>query len=213
MDKMELDTETRKLVFDLIRLYGVALPGVVEILDAISRFKLYERDDHCAVPLPSGEEFLVDKQDFWIISKYRFYKSNPGTHSTKDRPYRVYCEIAGDSKSKQVELHNLIMKPQKGFFVDWINGNRFDCRRANLRIANGSQNRIKRRRNPGKFGYIGISFSKKCPNRPYSAQLISKGRRFFSKKCATVEEAAREYDKLAKMVYGDFATLNFPDEA
>jgi hypothetical protein len=43
-------------------------------------------------------------------------------------------------KGKVVYLHHLILPPKKGFDVDHINRNKWDCRRSNLRYLTHSNN-------------------------------------------------------------------------
>lgn len=73
-----------------------------------------------------GERYEVivdddfDKRKIWICNKY----------------LRVY------DQGKEVALHRFIMKPNKGEVIYFINGNRFDCRRKNLKITKNSENEI-----------------------------------------------------------------------
>jgi hypothetical protein len=72
-----------------------------------------------------------------------------------------------------------------------------------------SQNAANRRGKPGRTGYIGVSVRRGL----FEARLTVDGRYIERRGFATAVEAAQCRDDLARVHHGEFAILNFPDEA
>ena len=155
---------------------------------------------------------LLDDEDYdRVVAEGKWYVN-------KDRSREVFYVLRKtptdeNGKRKNINLHRFIMEPPKGKVVDHINGDGRDNRKENLRICTHAENMRNCNKPPrGKVGYYGVT-------RPYSLQTGKNYRatvKFRGKVIAsglyfTAEEAAMEYDKLAKEHHGEFATLNFPD--
>jgi len=108
-------------------------------------------------------------------------------------------------------LHRLIMAPGPDEFVDHINGDCLDNRRRNLRIATRSENCANTAVVLNSTGYKGVAVYPKKKKR-YQARLCKHGQVFRGPYRATAEEAARDYDGLARGIHGPFAAVNFPIE-
>ncbi len=94
-------------------------------------------------------------------------------------------------------------------FIDHINGDRSDNRIFNLRECSRLQNNCNSR-SFGKCGFKGVSTDKGR----WRARIGVSGRKMrFLGLHDTPEAAARAYDRAARELWGDFAKLNFPDEA
>jgi hypothetical protein len=107
-------------------------------------------------------------------------------------------------------MHRLILAAAAGQWVDHIDGDGLNNRRANLRICDPNQNAANSRRVPNTIGYRGVW---RTIYGRYYASITSKGRAVRLGSFSTAIEAAVAYDEAAKELHGEFATLNFPEGA
>ncbi|MEQ9491739.1 MAG: HNH endonuclease signature motif containing protein [Alphaproteobacteria bacterium] len=148
--------------------------------------------------VPVGEGFaLIDACDSYLVRQYRWHPG--GTDN-------AYAQAKIDGKT--VYLHRLIMAPGPGEMVDHVNGDRLDCRRRNLRIASPSENCANRSITTNPTGFKGVVVHK--TGRKFQARCERDGGVFRGPFRQTAEQAADDYDRLARGVFGDFATFNFP---
>jgi hypothetical protein len=137
---------------------------------------------------------LVDDEDARLFS---------GRKWSAARLTRGKIYVVRNNKGKIELLHRVILRAEKGKEVDHINGNSLDNRRGNLRECTRTENA----RNLGKRGkeaYKGIN--KHGPG--WRAHITYLGRTINSKVFSNPEDAAREYDRLAKLYQGEFAKTN-----
>lgn len=80
----------------------------------------------------TGNKFLIDSEDYDVVSGYCWYETRDGYMMTRL------------SRKKQISLHRLIAigvdNIENENFVDHINRNRLDCRRSNLRLCTPKEN-------------------------------------------------------------------------
>ena len=158
---------------------------------------------------------LVDDEDFEFLSRYKWR-----VHHDESRMY-VKCKING----KSVSMHILLLGKKDGLVIDHMDGNGLNNQRSNLRFCTTRENNLNSS-SKGVCKYIGVSpnitknnnFSKKLNKFVITGISISwRARLTIGNKntCIgcfkTPEEAAVAYDKMAKIHYGEFARLNFPD--
>lgn len=93
--------------------------------------------DIAYVPLTQSKEAIIDAADAERVGRFNWsvIKANAHNH---------YATGTVDGKS--VVLHRFIIDPDPDLFVDHINHNGLDCRRANLRQVNASLNAFNARR-------------------------------------------------------------------
>jgi HNH endonuclease/AP2 domain len=131
-------------------------------------------------------------------------------------------------KQRPVYMHRIILERmlgrsiRPGMIADHINGNTLDNRRENLREATLSQNQHNKRvQSQVSHGYKGIVFFNKYRRKglenhnlkkPWVARIKIEGKDHNIGWFATMEEAARAYDRAAIALRGEFARLNFPRE-
>ena len=148
-----------------------------------------------------GSVAVTDGMFYDIVSKYTWDKDSNGyiSASFKDeegfRPHRLQNYILPDIPS--------------GYVIDHINGNKFDNRICNLRLATIKENNANRSSKAGSSSiYKGVSFDSSRGKWISSIQIDGKTKhigRFDNER-----EAAVAYDLESFKVYGAFARLNFP---
>ena len=106
-------------------------------------------------------------------------------------------------------MHQFIMRPPKGKVVDHIDGNGLNNRRANLRLCTPRQNRRNTRPRRKTSAFLGVSRR----GSKYLARIKHDGRQLYLGLFDDEIEAARARDRKACELFGEFAWLNFPDDA
>jgi hypothetical protein len=107
-------------------------------------------------------------------------------------------------------MHRLIMGHPDGI-IDHKNGCTLDNRKMNLRVCNRSQNQqhgTKVIRSHNTTGFRGVVVDKR--DGIFSAGILLNGKKKHLGRFRSPEDAARAYDKAARELHGEFATLNFP---
>lgn len=147
---------------------------------------------------------IVDSEDFEWLNQWKWQ-----LHGGKWGEYALRQKME-DGKSKPFYMHREILKHYnykiKNLFVDHINHNGLDNRKANLRLVNDSQNQMNRiMAQNNNSGYKGITSYRNGKWRA-STQLNQKHIHlgYFN----TKEEAALAYNQFARENFGEFAYLN-----
>jgi hypothetical protein len=109
------------------------------------------------IPLSRGQTALVDDQDYPLVSEFRWcYKpERNGRQGYAVRHRKV------DGKDRLCCLHREIMQPPPGQEVIFLNHDRLDCRRANLKVVTKEEAcRHHRVRSDSKSGIKGVRFNR-----------------------------------------------------
>lgn len=154
------------------------------------------------IPLTRGRFAKVDNKDYETLMQYRWY--------TLKAPNTFYACARGNKnteikRGKTIYMHRLILGFPVG--VDHKDRNGLNNQRLNLRVATHKEN-MKNKRCPtnNTSGYTGVSY-KKTTNK-YFAYIASDGKRFHLGYYRTKEVAAMVYNVIAKIHFGEFASLN-----
>ena len=163
------------------------------------------------IPLNLGEYALVDDEDYEMLSQYQWT-----VLAIRDKRYarRTTRNRCGQHSRY---MHRIIMGAGPGQFVDHINDNGLDNRRANLRICTNQQNlqaqrprRLVRGR-PVTSLYKGVHWSKAMGK--WKAGIKAEGKYICLGYFTSEHEAARAYNAAALEHFGEFARPNAIREA
>lgn len=161
------------------------MPGVIEI------------------GLTRGFATLVDEADADLVRGRRWY-----AHVNARRRGLIYAWAWID---RTTYLHRLIVGAGSGQVVDHISGNTLDNRRCNLRIATPLQSMGNTRPRAGTSSrFKGVS--KIRGQERWEAYIAVNQRKVNLGRFADELEAARAYDRAARVRFGEFARLNLPSE-
>lgn len=155
------------------------------------------------VLLASGEMAIVDRSDRFLVSQYNW------THGGTNNAYALSI-LRDGRRTETIYLHRLVMGAGSNDVVDHINGNPLDCRKENLRFVTPSQNSANRKHTRNTTGYRGVSFFPKQGK--YRARLVKDGGAYTGPLRKTAIAAAKDYDKLARGIFGEYGTYNFPEK-
>lgn len=160
------------------------------------------------IQLTQGKVALIDDADAALVSGNKWH-----LQVIRQRGYvKTYAARARRPEDGPgvavILMHRVLTGARQGQYVDHKNGDGLDNRRENIRACTPQQNAANAQRQQGSSGYRGVH---KCCNKwrariSWQDTMISIGR------FTTALEAAHAYDQKAKELFGEFATLNFPDD-
>jgi hypothetical protein len=154
------------------------------------------------IALTQNKFALVDDSDYGWLSQWK-WQAVKNKHN--------YYAVRGTG-SAQMRMHRLILglKPNDGLQVDHINGNGLCNLRSNLRLCTNSQNQWNRKRACGTSQYKGVHWNARL--RKWVVQIRKNTVGDYLGLYDNEMEAAKTYDKKAKELFGQFASLNFPTQ-
>lgn len=151
-----------------------------------------------------GELFSLYK---WRINDQGYIQMVPVYEAIHSEKTGIYL---GSSYSRSyLYLHHFVLKPKKGYWVKHVNGDKLDNRSCNLTYITPRDSALTRAKSTiirSKSGYRGVVKERDAMRWKAQCKSIYLGR------YTSPEEAARAYDRFAKLVFKDKAILNFPEE-
>ncbi len=151
----------------------------------------------------NGESFIFDKEDYDAACSYSWCITDQSAKGKKQR-----YVIARGKEGRNILFSRTIMGAEENHTIDHINGDTLDNRRCNLRLADIAENsRNTRLRSDNSTGFKGVG---KLPNGKYRAYIGVENRFIALGVYSSPDEAARAYDKAARLYFGEFACVNFP---
>lgn len=156
------------------------------------------------IPLSQGRFAIVDTEDYEELAKRKWYCS-----AKKNRAYAMRRRPGAE---KRILMHRWIMNAPDNLFVDHIDGNGLNNRRANLRLCTPAQNARNRRPDRNCHSkYKGVTWGK-LQNK-WLATISNAGRHTHLGCFKNEIDAAITYDRKAQTLHAQFAYLNFPELA
>lgn len=158
------------------------------------------------IPLTKGYVAVVDDEDYEKISRHRWYVNLNKRRQYAHRQYRYR------GKQVLVLMHRLIINAPKGKNVDHIDGDGLNNQKSNLRLCTQAQNlwnQCRWSKNGLSRRYKGVQRDQKGK---WAVFISINGVTHRLGRYAHEIAAAREYDKLARLLHGEFAFLNFPQK-
>ena len=150
------------------------------------------------VPLTQGYLALIDAEDVPLVEGYSWTALVKANTIYAKRAQKV------DGRSVTVRMHRVIAGANADQIVDHINGNGWDNRRCNLRIATNAENL--RNRGPQKnntSGYKGVTWSKAA--KKWQAQIKTNGAVKYLGLFDSKESANAAREAASKKDHGEFA--------
>lgn len=167
------------------------------------------------IPLTRGMEATVSEEDYPLVSsRGKWYAMH---NKKKNQWYAVREDSVPGSPgaSVMVYMHRVILSDllvEEELIVDHVDGDGLNNTRGNIRVATYSQNNVNKPKQKNNVtGYKGVSVRKSAVKNPYAARIKNNGvvHRSYH---PSAEEAARAYDDMAVLFYGNFAYTNFNRE-
>lgn len=168
--------------------------------------------DHTCVDVSTrkfpGSIMLIDT-DAWSDLMPRIGRVGVASNEKGSSRYcRCYLRNRDLSILKRtVFVHKLLMGGKR---TDHISGDPLDCRRANLRPANDTGNARNRHANKVKSSrYKGVSWNRQ--RQAWAANIRLSNIQRFLGYYDDEDECARRYDEAARVMFGKFGRVNFPN--
>lgn len=162
---------------------------------------------------------MVDDEDYDTLNQHKWYVNLHANTNYAHRQFRSKTEKdkTGYGKKVLILMHREIMIAAKGRVVDHIDGNGLNNQKSNLRVCTQAQNLYNQRKRE-KNGcvshensvYKGVS--RDSHGKKWTVTISANGVVHHLGSYSCEKSAAREYDKLAKLLHGEFACLNFPEK-
>ncbi len=167
----------------------------------VGRIELREdsRGRFYAVTTARGVEFFVDEMDYDLVRETAW----------------TFCSgyIVRDTADGRLVLHTILAGSPDFEEVDHVDCNPLNCRRYNLRPCTHATNSRNKRKRATKSSskFKGVNWSKQRAR--WQARITVNYKTVQVGQFATEEEAAKAYDDAALKYHGEFARLNFAEEA
>jgi hypothetical protein len=162
--------------------------------------------EYRTVPLTKGATTRVSDKDYERVASHKWHLHSAG-YAARTQRYGP-----GGKKKRVIYMHRFVLGAPDGYEVDHINRDPLDNTRANLRLVPKALNRANTdKRRDSTRRYKGAVYNPHKGARPWTARVTRDGVHHYGGYFATEIEAAHEYDRMAREVFGEHARLNFPD--
>lgn len=154
------------------------------------------------VTLTRGTVSVIDAPDAADVGKHLWHLDSVG-YATRN--------IKTDDKRTLLRLHRFLLNPDPGYEVDHIDGDRLNNRRSNLRLCSRAENARNSKPQltlnglPVSCRYKGVTISRG----KYAASIKANSKKRSLGYFCDPAEAARAYDRAARIHFGQHARTNF----
>ena len=159
------------------------------------------------IRLTQGKYAIVDPDDYFRLNGYKW-----NAHRDYNTSYARRKFTRKDGKRRNCSMHREVIKVPDNMFVDHINRNGLDNRKANLRPATVSQNArncAKSRRRTFCSRFKGVTWHR--GKKLWQTKIVLNQKHIYIGSFKDELQAAKAYDKAAKKYHGEFAVLNLPE--
>lgn len=159
------------------------------------------------LPLSQNRVALVDDADYEQLARHRWcYR--PERNGLQG--YAVRGTKLPDGRRRNLYLHRELVPAPPGHETIFLNGDRLDCRRSNLKaVTSAEARRHHRTRCDSESGYKGVSWNR--TSQTWAASIRVDGATKHLGTFYSLDAAARAYDAAARRLHGPVAVVNFPD--
>jgi len=156
------------------------------------------------IPLTQGKVAIVDNADYEWLTQWKWYAAKgTSTHYARRSVWE-------NGKTRDIQMHRIILNASSGMEGDHINGDGLDNRRSNLRVSTQGQQAMNRRKQAGcSSKYKGVSWQKRA--RKWESHIGINGGQKYLGYFDNEAEAAATYNVEARELFGRFAKLNIID--
>jgi hypothetical protein len=160
-----------------------------------------------AIPLSQGQSVLVDDEDYPPLSDFRWcYRAE-----RSGRQGYAVRHVKVEGKDLLLYLHRQLLPPGPDQEVIFLNHDRLDCRRANLRIASKQEARRHHRvRSDSKSGSKGVRYNP--DNETWTAVVYRHGHCYHVGSFSSKEAAEAAYEQELRRENPDLHTAPKPVE-
>lgn len=149
------------------------------------------------IQLTRGLSAIVDVEDLPLVNNYKWHAKKCGV-----KMYAASREPSSAGK-KTIYMHRLILAGEE---IDHRDGDGLNNKKCNLRVCSRSQNNANRHSIPTTAsGYRGVYLHH---TGKWYGRMTKDGRMYFTERVASAEIAVAARDKLALLLFGEFASLN-----
>lgn len=157
------------------------------------------------IPLSRGMYTEVSPDWFEELSKYKWF----ARYSKSNNKFYASRNVGKFPNRKLEHMHRVIMNTPEGMDCDHINGDTLNNRTDNLRNCSRSENVTNSKlRSDNTSGYKGVH---KTSHGRWCVRIVKNGETKFQRNFSNLLEAVRMYDTQAKLHFGEYAVLNFPN--